>query len=479
MFNIHTQVTRFIADHGMFADSDHVLVAVSGGADSVALLHLLISLRQHAPGRLGVAHVNHRLRKAHSDADASFVEKLALQQQLPFYQCIADARRQVGGHGVSLEEHARRLRYRALTDFAQNHGYGVLAVAHHADDNAESVLMALIRGSGPRGLSAMAPKKRLKGCWLVRPLLTCTQTRILDFVHAGAIEYRHDHSNDDDRFLRNRIRHQLLPLLRQDYNPKIDAALVRTASILRQEEKWAEEQAQTFFAQTVRKPPAQPLRLSIRRLQKWPVAVRRRIIRRAIQIAKGNLRRIQAGHIEQILNLLRSDKAAAQLHLPDRLLVTIDARDLIFARQPTALRHIHQNEDPEKKGYAHRLETPGQVHIPEIGGQFSVSAIELPATDEMAAFQANMALVDGDVVDFPLIIRSLAPGDRFCPLGLKGSRKVSRFLRDAGIPQKEKRRYPVVISGDKIIWVAGHRIDSSVKITPTTRKALRFELLLA
>ncbi|MBW2010692.1 MAG: tRNA lysidine(34) synthetase TilS, partial [Deltaproteobacteria bacterium] len=320
----------------MFHPEESVLVGVSGGPDSIAMLHVLLDLSPCMSLRLGVAHVNHCLRHKDSDNDAQFVESLAKELGLPFYIKKEDVLKYQKDNGLSQEEAARRVRYAFYYDIAKKNDFGKIALGHHADDNAELVLMYLFRGSGPLGLSGIPPVRDNK---IVRPLIKSTRSQILDFLEVKGLDYVTDISNTDVKYLRNRIRHHLIPALKEDYNPAITQTLNRLSSIIRSEEEWIEEVIEPVFKKTVLAIENKKLTLCISRLKGIHVA-QRRIIRKAIKKIKGDLRRITFSHIDSAICLMENGPDWGSLDFPDRVRIKRTGDHLLFSKEKHPLRSL-------------------------------------------------------------------------------------------------------------------------------------------
>lgn len=315
--------------------SDSILIGVSGGPDSVVLMHLMTHLAPKYSLRLGVAHINHCLRGEDSDKDAEFVSDLAQQSDIPCYIAKEDVLSYQKTHQLSLEEAGRQVRYAFFERIRSEHQFDKIALAHHADDNAELVLMYLLRGSGVSGLSGIPPQREGK---IIRPLLNITRSEILNFLNHRNLPYRSDDSNSDTRFLRNKIRHCLIPVL-QEYNPNISEALNRLSVILRSEDEWMQSEIESIFDKCVSEIQSNRILFDISIFNQHHLAIRRRLVRKAILLLKGNTRRITFGHVESVIRL--SEKAASSdknLHLPDRIRVEKNYSYLIFVREEKSLR---------------------------------------------------------------------------------------------------------------------------------------------
>lgn len=461
----------------MLKPKDSVVIGVSGGPDSVALLHILLAFTPRWSLRLGIAHLNHSLRKMDSDRDARFVESLAHQFGLPCYiqkKNICDYQTK---NRLSLEEAARSVRYKFLNTIAQTHGFDRIALGHHSGDNAELVLMNLFRGSGTRGLSGIPPVRDYK---IIRPLIQVSRFELIDFLTQNNLKYVSDASNTDTRYLRNRVRHHLIPLLKRDYNPKISGTLNRLASIIRSEEEWLEDVVAPFFESAVLHVTKDQISLSIPMVNRYHPALQRRIIRMAIEKIKGNLRRIRFVNIVSAMGLLGNGPAFANIDLPDGIRIQKNRNTLNIFREKNALWDPRLKPDPSGTlTFEYKIERLDSVFIKEIEAhiRFTEMGVEnIP--DDRCAGQFTI-FFDKDTLRFPMILRNFRPGDAFKPLGAGGTQKLKKYFIDKKVPRNERVRCPILLSGGKIIWVAGHRMDESVKVRPSTRNVLKVELLLA
>ena len=312
---------------GMFPRGAGVLAAVSGGPDSTAMLHALVILKERLEiGEIGVAHMNHGLRGEAADRDAAFVEELARKDGLAFFLEKTSASYLAAENGLCLEEAGRDARYRFFHRICAEHGFSRVAVAHTADDNAETVMMFLLRGAAGTGLSGIPA---IRGN-IVRPLLEATRKDVLDFLREQNLPFVTDESNSDPSFLRNRIRNELLPLLEKDYNPAVIAALNRLADVMGAEESFWED----FIARRMTlmgvSPKDAEISLPVAELKAEHPAVRRRLVRAAVERVKGDLRKIGLVHVEDVLSL----KTGKTAHLPGGVVAKRTRESLVISRPP-------------------------------------------------------------------------------------------------------------------------------------------------
>lgn len=470
-------VEKTIATYGMLESKDAVIIGVSGGPDSVALLHILNTLAPKFSLRLGVAHLNHSLRQIESDNDANFVASLSKILDLPCYIHKEDVRRYQIENKLSLEEAARRVRYTFFNNVAKQNDYNKIALGHHREDNAELVLMNLLRGSGLLGLSGIPPIRDNK---IIRPLINSQRSEIIDFLKKTQFEYISDESNKETRYLRNRIRHHLIPHLKTSYNPNVIEALNRLSAIISSEEEWIKNDINQLFNKMIVSRRDNHVMLSVSKLKRIHIAQQRRIIRKAIHLSKGNLRRITFSHINSVIRLLTCKSGAGSLDLPDRIRIQNVGDSLVFTQEKGVLRNLKvMYGQPEKTTFNYTIDKPTSVFIKEINMRMAFSEMRYEHMPDFHLGGQHTAFVDRHRLHFPLMVRNFRSGDRFRPLGMKGTQKVKKYFIDKKVPIGKRHRCPVLISQGKIIWLAGHRIDESVKLTPSTRKVLKIELFLA
>lgn len=472
------KVKTAIDTHAMLVTNDRVLVGVSGGPDSVALLHVLFRLAPELNIKLGVAHLDHQLRKPTSAQEARFVASLCAELGLPFFHQAVDVQTLQRRERCSLETAGRRARYRFYYQTARSHAFSKIALGHHADDTAELVLMNLLRGSGPLGMAGIPP---VRDDIVIRPMIHVRRTMIMQFLTQNELEYVWDEANQDPRFVRNRIRHHLIPELKRTYNPNLTAALNRLASIARLEEDWLDICGKRILGR-IAQTGHRRLSLSVTKLRRNHPALQRRILRLAVKQIKGDLRRITFEHIDTILNRLPEGAGRAGCHLPDGIHIDHTGDILSISKQDSRSKHAKATLPPSPL-YIYtivRPDTGPRVQLIEsLHTRLVFSALKSEDIPDMTSAGHETAFFDMDKLHFPLVLRNFQPGDRFIPLGMSGSQKVKKFFINNKVPRERRREIPVLISAGTIVWVVGHRINETVKITPATRYVLKGELLLA
>jgi tRNA(Ile)-lysidine synthase len=443
----------------MIESGDVVIVAVSGGADSVCLLDILSLLQQELRIELVVAHFDHGLRPAEDEMETRFVCDLAARMKLPFE--VEKGFLLGEGGAASLEEKARDARYAFLQAVRKKHHAQKIAVGHNLDDQAETVLMRLLRGSSPTGLAGIPPHR---DSIVIRPLLETKRIEIETYAEARALEYVTDSSNLQATHLRNRIRLELIPAL-QTYQPRLIEHLGRLASVLRGESEYLEGSAEAWIERETQRDPDGDASVSISSYLRCPEPIRRRVTRRLLIQVKKTHRRIGHSHIASVDTLARGDKPQGALTLPDGIRVKRVYDRLVFTNRP--------QEKPRR--FQVSLEGPGEFYLEAAGRRVIVEEIQ---GDSRLDFSDHTwaGFLDADKVRFPLILRSPSPGDRFVPLGMAGHRKLKDFFIDLKVPSEERAKTPILVWEGTPVCVCGYRVDERFKVTSQTERILKITM---
>jgi tRNA(Ile)-lysidine synthase len=439
---IESSVRRQLLDRGLRAD-ERWLLAVSGGADSTALLLILSRLAKNLGLQLGVAHFDHGLRgRRASLREQGLVGELALSLGVPFHSGAATGKRLDG------EDAARRARYGFLSGVAEREGYDAIVTGHTASDQAETVLLHLVRGAGLDGLAGMAPEaawpfpghEKLK---LLRPLLHLSREETEAYCRAAGIEPIEDASNVSPKYRRNRVRHDVLPLLRE-LNPRIDEALVRLADTASDDVAFLREVA----SQALVEAPAGSRRLSRRMLVAWPSSPRRYALRLALEGLLGDGQELTQRHLRALERIVLEGKTGDHLDLP-RGVSAVLRRAALELRAESGRR---TEAAPEPVA----LEVPGKARF---GALAVVASKRRPPAGEAVE-------VDAAAVAEGLRVRQRLPGDRFQPSGMKGHKKLQDFLTDLHVPRDERDAIPLFVSSRGIVWVGGLRVAEWARPRP-------------
>jgi len=473
------RVLGFIREHRLVPGRRQLVVAVSGGQDSVCLLHLLVKLQKELKVKLHVAHLNHQLRGVESEADAQYVSGLAGQLGIPATIGQRDVNAYRSQHRISLEEAAREVRYTFLAEVAESSGADRIAVGHTSDDHVETILMHLIRGSGTRGLRGLPPSSRWPftgtDLTVIRPLLPVSRAETADYCRRYQLEPRLDATNRSLSPLRNRIRLQLRPLL-ESYNPRVAEALLRTARIAGDDFALLTKEVARMRGKVAWR-QGEAVILDKKRLLNLPPAWQRYLLQMAIEELLGSLKDIEMRHIEGVMAAL-TKPAGKRLHLPGSLVFTIEYNQYLIGPEAAALSPFPALEKELT------LKIPGETRLagwhveatimtPSVvkGKPKAVSA-RWNSMENDSAGDNFTAYLDLDKVGNNVLVRGYRPGDRFQPLGMNQSKKLGEFMVDAKIPRAWRQRVPIVCSPRHILWLVGWRIDDRVKVTESTQQVL-------
>ena len=484
MHPLEKKTLKILERENLLQAGERAVIGVSGGPDSMALMHVLARLIPMLDITLAAVYVNHGLRPAEAETEKSLVAADAIRLGIDFFSGAVDVRGLAARQKFSIEHAARLLRYDFLEKTADTYGAQKIALAHTADDQAEEILLRLIRGTARKGLSGM---KTMRAGRFIRPFLCFPKSRLLDYLDKYTIPFQLDSSNTQNLYLRNRIRNDLLPYLSERYNPGIRQTLTRTAAILQDEEELLETLTESASAEAVSimqgtsaqvygdsslHPGAYPqaLKLSLDLFIMQPRAIQRRLLEKCCWLMACEPRSRQ---IEHLLQFAMPSTPAGSLHLSDGLRVTKINKDLNFTyphgRGPFRgdLRTKAGVEIPETS-----IPAPGNYEFPALKKRLVVEEIGkfIPAPGNI--FPAGEYL-DSGLFSFPLTIRGPKPGDRFHPLGAPGRKKVFDFLSEQKIPPAERKRVPVLCVDDSILALPGLRIDHRFMITGKSTRAVR------
>jgi tRNA(Ile)-lysidine synthase len=445
------RIAEFIARHRMFEPGQAVGVAVSGGADSVFLLHALRELGF----RLRVIHIEHGIRGAASIADGDYVARLASTLALPFYIHHTDVPAIEG----NLEEAARNVRQAFYAELIASGAVARVATGHTRSDQAETVLYRILRGSGLTGLSGILP---VTNEGVVRPLLEIDRPEIEAWLRDRGIVWREDETNQDRTFARNRLRHEILPLLRDAFNPQLDAALANLATLARDEEAYWDSE----LCRDLPTPNPQPQVIAVTELANVPLALARRRIRQAIALVKGNHRSIDFAHVERVLEMARSTDGHDRFQAPG-----LDVcRSFDFIRLAPA-GSWHDNRD-----FSFVLDVPASVELPGCGTRITLQVLEKEVATEPCATVVNeldWQRFRGGRGAPSLELRNWRPGDQYRRVGQSKAEKIKFFFQEARIPLWERWNWPIITYNETIVWARRFGAAAEFATGPGTRSVLQ------
>ncbi len=521
------KVRSAIRRHEMARPGDRVLVGVSGGPDSVALLYALWALSRELQVSLHVGHLNHMLRGAAADEDAAYVRDIAGRLGVPVTIESRDAATHARENRMSVELAAREIRYDFYFRVAKAVGAARVALGHHAGDQAETVLLRLIRGTGTTGLGGIPPVRPLAAGGdvdsapvIIRPLIDATRQEIEGYCRENGLNPRVDASNLTSVYARNRVRHELVPLLERHYNPRIIQSIARTAELVREDDSFISGEVRRRMERIVRERSRWCVALAIEPLLAEPPAIQRRVVRQAVALVARGAEDVEFEHVEMVLELARGGLVGASADLPRGVRARKTCRwpddgfrpgarpepelvlDLEFAPGPEpgpepgsmpdsgwgfepgpgSLRGEDrcggaQGISPPER-FERRLIVPGTTSVPELGVVVEAEALEAGEARGIAADAVRRPGVGEAYFDLDglgpedLIVRTRREGDRIAPFGMDGHKKLKELLIDEKIPRNMRDRIPVIVAGREVLWVAGVRRSDLARVTPATRRVL-------
>ena len=475
------KVADFIKANGLFESADRIVLAVSGGADSTALLYLLHNLKKQKIIRadLVCAHINHQLRDPDADLDENFVIDMARKLNCRVTTNRLDVSGFAEKNKLSIETAARRLRIEALRKIAKAENCKCVVTAHHSNDNAETILHRIMRGTGFRGLAGIWPVQVFDDDIIfIRPLLSVTRNEIIEYLQERNLKWRTDHTNADCRYTRNFIRHRLLPALQQDC----------TVSLVEQLSQLAVSARKFYglvcsYTEKVWQRPANcsdnEIFLNLNIFLAQPTPVKAEIVRRSLTAIGSGRRNITQQHFKKICLLAEKNVTGKRIELPNGFVVHREYGKLIF--------RLEKSLSPDKLiGKSTRLEVPGQT----VFGRYLIEATVLDSRRSMPDAREKtkskignresrirfVERFDLDKIKLPLEVRFRKAGDRFWPLGLKAEKKLGKFLTAAKVPQQQRSKLLVVADTGKIIWLWPIRISEQTRITEKTKKILQLQI---
>lgn len=462
---LYGPVKKTIDRYHLLDQGDRIVVGVSGGADSMVLLYLLNALQKEFDLSLIVAHVNHGLRPAESTKEAELVERESTRLGLPFEYGQFDVRTFGRTARLSLQDAARRIRFHFFRTLLLKNQASKIALGHNADDQVETVLLRLFRGSGLKGLKGMVPIREKR---FIRPLLETWRNDIESFAREKRIPYLNDSSNLKKDYLRNRIRLDLIPLIEREFQSNFRALVLRTSAILREEDDTLESEAGKAYQKIIRE-ERDGFSFRLSELQSHHPTIQWRVLLSLLtRLHREETFEEEAwSAIDPLYGKLKGPAPSFLLELPHG--IRVEKRyDRVMLKRGN-LRFVPPFEVD--------VSSPGRTLIKEIGREIWVEELKAEFKQEDLRKSRDVAFLDYQKLRFPLRMRNFRPGDRFQPLGVQGEHKLKEFFIDHKIPQFERPGVPLLVSGETIVWVVGHRISELVKVTEQTKRILRIEVV--
>lgn len=443
-------VESTIIQHRLIECGQQVAVAVSGGVDSMVLLHLLKQLQLPCGFRLSALHYEHGIRGTESEEDMHFVQEVCAKLGIPLIAERGNALREAQAQGHNLEDTARRLRYDFFARCCRTQGIDRVAIAHHKDDLAETFLLHLIRGSGPQGLCAM-PYLRKDG--IIRPLLDVSREQIEGYAVEHGIAFRQDSTNEDLHYSRNFLRLQLLPQMRR-LNPEVNDAIARAGRLLEEDQWLLAEYIWKEYATVVQEQQGRIV-LHLEKLQLLPAAMRRRVLRMAVQRCAGTLQNVGSAAIGQLERLAEQGETGKIFSLPGIFFAQVSYGLLILSPKMYTIDKIEQV----------CIEV-GENLLPD-GGRLLIRPAERPM--HFPEKQSLCQYIDAQQLPQNCILRTRQEGDLFCPFGVQGSQKLKEWFIDHKIPREQREQQLLLCCGKEVLWIIGHSLSEVLRVQPNTR----------
>ena len=450
--------SQYIEDNRLLEKRSKLLVGFSGGPDSTALLLALLMIKDSLDLSLLIGHVNYNLRGKESDADEAFVREFCFSHNL----CLVIKSVHLDSK-ANFEASARDVRMNYFQALLKDYKLDYIALGHNQGDNAETVMMNLIRGSGITGLRGILPKSNT----IIRPLLGFTRKEIYTFLTEEGIEWREDLSNQESNYTRNKVRNDLFPWINENMNPTVSEKLVSLSSLMIETEEFIEEYIERSFKRYLLRQTEDRITLSIKVLNTTKKIIRYYVFKRCMLLLANVESDVYQNNITEIENILNSD-GSKMLNLPNKIYVLKEYDNLIFTTKNPVL---SKNKMPDAK----TLET---IRPRFSFGEYRVKMkkIKKLPSDKVLSSNSNLIFLDYDKLEFPLIIRNRDSGDRFIPFGLSGFKKLKDFFIDEKVSKFDRDKIPVFTDSKKIIWIGGMRIDNRVAIDNNTTNILKIEL---
>ena len=471
------KTAEFIKVNKLFGSASRILLAVSGGADSTALLHALCALENKGvlDAHFICAHINHQLRGQQAKADEDFVIAQANKLNIPIITRQVNVRSFANRNKLSIETAARKLRIESLLDIAKTNKCSQIATAHHKNDNAETVLQRLARGTGFRGLGSIWPSRNFgNDIRFARPLLCVSRDEIIEYLNQRNLKWQTDQTNKDCRYRRNYIRHRLIPALQQECSSSIVEQIFELSQSARRFHNLVCSQADKFWPKLA-DCSRNKITLDLKMFLAQPEPIKVELVRRSLVGLGSGERDLTQGHFKRILQLAKRNVSNRKIELPDGFGVWREYSKLIFALENTG-------SIEGKKRETKKIKVPGQTRFEKYIIEAGVSEVNLKqksAIEKLKIQNSKLKTVewfDLDKVKLPLVVRFRQTGDRFVPLGQTAEKKIGKFLTAAKVPQRMRKEALIIADSEKMIWLWPIRMCEQAKIDEQTKSILRLQI---
>jgi tRNA(Ile)-lysidine synthase len=463
---MESRFQNFIRKNNLLDNCKSILLAVSGGPDSLAMLNLFYDLSKELKLDIAVAHLDHKFRKE-SAAEADFVEKIVKEKGLKFFRKSKNLPMIIKEKNISAEAAARKARFDFFRNIIGKYNYDALALAHHRDDQAETILLNLFRGTGLKGLSGIKAKVQIKELTVIHPMLAFSKKEILNYCQKNKLEPCFDSSNEQSIYSRNIIRNEIFPIVENKINHKAREVISRNSKIIAAESDFLEKMAVHKYQEIIKEKNQSKVTIDFDKFKSIDQVLQRRIYRLIYNKLNNNLDDLYFDHILEIEKLISDCQTGRGVDIASEIRVEISYSNLIFYKK-------EKTKKNNKFFQTKEIEIEGTTKISE---NYSISSTILNKKEVSFDENPHQAVFDFDKLSLPLKIRSRNPGDKFIPLGMSGHKKVKDILIDAKTPKNLREKVPVITDADgNIIWLAPYRISNDYKITKKTNKILILKL---
>ncbi|MFW5736935.1 MAG: tRNA lysidine(34) synthetase TilS [Halanaerobium sp.] len=455
----------YIIKNNLLDNCRKLMLAVSGGPDSLVMLELFSKFKTQFNLEIAVAHLDHMLRDD-SGLEAEFVKNYCQKKGINFFNKKVNLPKIIDKNNDSVEAAARELRFDFFKEIIEKHNYDLLALAHHRDDQAETVLLNLFRGSGLQGLSGIQPKEELAGLKIIHPLLEFSKKEILNYCRQNNLNPRFDSSNQESIYSRNIIRNEIFPLVEKKINDQARAVIARSSKLLKAENEFLQKLALSKYKKLVKKEEKdKKVVIDFNKFKKLDQVLQRRIYRYIYKQLNGNLDDLYFDHILEIEKLIQKSQTGRGIDIASGIRVEISYSNLLFLKDNNLM-----------NGLAEKIKFKPGNNI-KAGGKYSLESKIIDIKDFSFSKDPQVAAFDYDKLNLPLYLRNRKKGDRFKPLGMSGHKKVKDILIDQKVPKLERDQLLLVVDADdRIIWLAPYKISDNHKITEETDKVLILKL---
>lgn len=450
------KVLTAIKEYELIEENDNIVVGVSGGPDSMALLYCLLEARKTIPFNIHVAHVNHGVRGEEARRDQLFVEKKCKELGLPFYTRNVNMNEYAKEKGITSEEAGRELRYGFFREILKDLGKGKIAVAHNMNDQAETILMRIMRGTGPDGLKGMEYKSND----IIRPILGIDRKEIEEYIVKKGIETVLDKTNLEPIYSRNKIRLELIPYIEKNFNPNIVNTLWRMSRIFSLDLNFLEKYTKIKFNNMLKRYDKNSIILHGGKFLEEHRSIQQRILRNAILEINNSLQGITETQISSAVDILKNFQTGKKFHFSNDIVLRTNYDEII----------IEKSKESDKITYSYDIDVPGAISLDN--GYYFETKIIIKDDNFVMEKAKNVRYFDFDKVKGNLKIRNRREGDRFVPFGMRGSKKLKDYFIDEKVPRDLRDRIPLVVDDENILWVVGYRTNDLYKVTDATKRIL-------